>query len=43
MPLESLNINGVAVDTYINYLTFVLTCVLFLPPLIMSLSGRRGL
>lgn len=33
MPLESLNINGVAVDTCINYLTSVLTCVLFLPSL----------
>lgn len=40
MPLESLNINGVAVDTYINYLTSVLTCVLFLPSLITSVSGR---
>lgn len=39
MPLESLNINGVAVDTCINYLTSVLTSVLFLPPLNTSVSG----
>lgn len=42
MPLESLNINGVAVDTYINYLTSVLTCVLFLPSLITSMSSHCG-
>lgn len=42
MPLESLNINGVAVDTCINYLTSVLTCVLFLPSLITSASGLYG-
>lgn len=40
MPLESLNINRISVDSCINYLTSVLTCVLFLPPLITSLSGR---
>lgn len=42
MPLESFNINGVAVDTCINYLTSVLTCVLFLPSLIRSVSGHCG-
>lgn len=42
MPLESLNINGISVDSCINYLTSVLTCVLFLPSLITSLSGHCG-
>lgn len=42
MPLESLNINGISVDSCINYLTSVLTCVLFLPSLLTSLSGHCG-
>lgn len=42
MPLESLNINGISVDSCINYLTSVLTCALFLPSLITSVSGHCG-
>lgn len=42
MPLESLHINGISMDSCINYLTSVLTCVLFLPSLITSLSGHCG-
>jgi len=42
VPLESLNINGVAVDTCIHYLTSVLTCVLLLPPPNTSVSGQGG-